>query len=89
MTSGIRSVFFAGIGNEDDRAEIIKNYSDDQTIKYLPDATNVFIETGFYMLSTVLKSKKAMQTTKSLIKGFIQLNEVKNKVFKLARELEE
>jgi len=43
-----------------------------------------FTEKGLYMLATILKSPKAVQTTIAIIEAFAQLKELTQKVYQLA-----
>ena len=54
-------------------------------VKYLP---NAFTEKGLYMLATILKSKKATQTTIAIVEAFAKLRELSRVVSQLSETRE-
>jgi hypothetical protein len=49
--------------NQQEKAEVIENF-DNPKIKFSPALPKTFTEKGLYMLATILKSKRATETTR-------------------------
>jgi len=64
----------------------LENSGRGQHKKYLPKA---FTEKGLYMLATILKGEKAINTTISIIEAFAQLRELQATVAELSEAKEE
>ena len=48
---------------KDEKAEVVENFHHLNSLKFSPQLSKAFAEKGLYMLATILKSKKATQTT--------------------------
>jgi len=71
---------------EDWRSQIVMSKSDKKSIRRKP---YVFTEQGVAMLSSVLKSKKAIQVNIAIMKIFVQLREIGHNYKKLAAKINE
>lgn len=71
--------------NIHEKSEVVENFVHLQKIKFSPNLPKAFTEKGLYMLATILKSSKAINTTIAIIDAFAQLKELTNAVYSLAR----
>ena len=71
----------------DDEMEQVKNF--DQSPGRSHYAAQAFTEKGLYMLATILKSKRAVQTTIAIIDTFAMVRQMANTMEALQTELED
>ncbi len=62
--------------NEKEKEELIENFDRFESMKHSPCPPTAFTERGLYMLATILKSKRAVQTTIAIIDTFAQVREM-------------
>ncbi len=62
--------------NDNEKEELIKNFDRFESMKHSPNPPTAFTERGLYMLATILKSKRAVQTTIAIIDTFAQVREM-------------
>jgi hypothetical protein len=62
--------------NSEEKNELITNCDRFNNLKHSTSNPKAFTEQGLYMLATVLKSKKALETTMTIIDTFTELREV-------------
>lgn len=67
---------------DSEKEELIENFDRFKSMKHSPVPPTAFTERGLYMLATILKSKRAVQTTIAIIDTFAQVRE-------MARTMEE
>ncbi len=60
---------------KEEKEEVIKIF-DNPKIKYSPKLPKAFTEKGLYMLATILKSKRATQTTIAIVETFAKIREL-------------
>lgn len=65
-----------------EKDEVVKNFDHLRHLKYSKVTPNAFTERGLYMLATILKSERAVNTTLAIVDTFVQARE-------LARTMEE
>ena len=65
--------------------EDIKNFDILQKIKYFKSNPKAFTEKGLYMLATILKSKRATNTTIAIIEAFAKLRELTRTISELSQ----
>ena len=58
---------------KEEKEEVIKIF-DNPKIKYSPKLPKAFTEKGLYMLATILKSKRATQTTIAIVETFAKID---------------
>jgi len=68
------------------RSQIVTSNSDKMGLRYKPMA---FTEQGVAMLSSVLRSKRAVQVNIEIMRAFVQLREMLASNVKLARKLKQ
>lgn len=69
--------------NEQEKSEVITNCDHLIKLKFSPRLPKAFTEKGLYMLATILKSPKAIETTMAIIETFAKVREVSRIVNKL------
>ena len=69
----------------DEDLEDIKNFDILKKIKFFKNNPKAFTERGLYMLATILKSKKATDTTIAIIETFAKLRELGRTISKLSQ----
>ena len=71
--------------NEVEKSEVVENFDHLHKLKFSPALPKAFTEKGLYILATILKSPKAVNTTIAIIDAFAQLKELTNAVYSLAK----
>ena len=66
--------------------EVVENFHHLETIKFSPVLPKVFTEKGLYMLATILKSKKAVETTIAIVETFARIRELSRIVNQMTQE---
>ena len=61
---------------DNEKEEVIKIFDNPDSIRFSPVNPTAFTERGLYMLATILKSKRAVQTTIAIIDTFAQVREM-------------
>jgi len=74
--------------SKDEKQEVIKNF-DNPKIKFSPALPTAFTEKGSYMLATILKGKKAEETTIGIIEAFSKIRELSRTVNQITKEPDE
>ena len=67
-----------------EKSEVVKNFHHLEDLKYSPYLPKAFTEKGLYMLATILKSPKAVQTTLAIIETFAKLRKLTRNIKELA-----
>ena len=62
--------------DETEKSEVVKNFDHLQKLKFSPQFPKAFTEKGLYMLATILKSPKAVQTTIAIVEAYAKLKEL-------------
>lgn len=75
--------------NDEEKYELIKNFDRFDSMKHSPNPPTAFTERGLYMLATILKSKRAVQTTIAIIDTFAMVRQMANTMEALQTELED
>ena len=66
-----------------EKTEVVENFHHLKSIKYSPALPNAFTEKGLYMLATILRSPKAIQTTLSIIETFARIRQLSRNIKEL------
>ncbi len=61
---------------DSEKEELIETFDRFKSMKHSPVPPTAFTERGLYMLATILKSKRAVQTTIAIIDTFAQVREM-------------
>lgn len=59
-----------------EKAELVKNFDHLNKLKFSKVAPTAFTERGLYMLATILKGKRAVETTLAIVDTFVQVREL-------------
>lgn len=62
--------------SSDEKEEVVKNFDHLEAMKFSPVNPTAFTSRGLYMLATILKSKRAVTTTKAIIDTFANVQEL-------------
>ena len=60
---------------ETEKLEVVKNFDHLQKLRFSPQLPKAFTEKGLYMLATILKSPKAVETTIAIVEAYAKLKE--------------
>jgi hypothetical protein len=71
-----------------EKLELVKNFHRFEPLKHSTVLPKAFTEKGLYMLATILKSKKATETTLSIIETFARVKEIARAVREIPLEEE-
>jgi len=71
-----------------EKMEVVENFHHLENVKFSPALPKAFTEKGLYMLATILKSKKAIETTFDIIEAFTRLRELSRTIKEIAQEPE-
>ena len=63
--------------NTQEKIKLVENFDRFKKLKHSPAPIKAFTEKGLYMLATILKSSKAIQTTLVIIDTFAKVREIK------------
>jgi hypothetical protein len=61
---------------DEEKNEVVKNFDRLGSLKYSTVAPTAFTERGLYMLATILKSERAVNTTLAIIDTFVRTREL-------------
>lgn len=61
---------------DSEKEELVENFDRFESMKHSTVSPTAFTERGLYMLATILKSKRAVQTTIAIIDTFAQVREM-------------
>ena len=59
-----------------EKNEVVENFDHLHKLKYSPQLPKAFTEKGLYMLTTILKSPKAVETTIAIVEAYAKLKEL-------------
>lgn len=62
--------------DRNEKNELVENFDQFKKLKHSPVALKVFTEKGLYMLATILKSPKAIETTLAIIDTFAKVRDI-------------
>ncbi len=62
--------------NAEEKSEVVENFHHLQKLRSSPKLPNAFTEKGLYMLATILKSDKAVDTTIAIVEAYAKLKEL-------------
>ncbi|MDR1974413.1 MAG: ORF6N domain-containing protein [Bacteroidales bacterium] len=75
------------IDNQEQK-ELVENFDRFNRLKHSTVENKAFTEKGLYMLATILKSPKAVQTTITIVETFAQMREFKRTIGELTKTTE-
>ena len=69
--------------NKQEKDELVENFDRFKKLKHSSVSLKVFTEKGLYMLATILKSPKAVETTLAIIDTFAKVRELNRAVHQI------
>ena len=72
--------------NKKEKEEVIKIFDNLGNILYSPAPPKAFTEKGLYMLATILKSPKAVQTTIAIVEAYAKLKELSRVIVEIPQQ---
>lgn len=75
--------------NRKEREEVIKIFDNLGNLRYSPSSPKAFTEKGLYMLATILKSPKAVETTISIVEAYAKLKELSRVIVEIPQHEED
>jgi len=72
--------------SKEEKAEVVENFHHHAKLKFSPQLPKAFTEKGLYMLATILKSKRATQTTLAIIETYSRIKHLSRNVKELSKE---
>ncbi len=66
-----------------EKTEVVENFHHLEKLKFSPQLPKAFTEEGLYMLATILKGEKAIQTTLSIIETFARIRQLSRNIKEL------
>lgn len=71
--------------NENEKLELVENLHRFNPLKHSTSMLKAFTEKGLYMLATILKSPRAINTTIAIIDTFAKLKELTQSVYRFSK----
>lgn len=62
--------------NSTEKLEVVENFHHLQKLRFSPQHPKAFTEKGLYMLATILKSPRAVETTIAIVEAYAKLKEL-------------
>lgn len=75
--------------NDIEKSEVVENFDHLGKLKFSAVLPKAFTEKGLYMLATILKSKKATETTIEIVETYAKIRELSRTVVELSETREE
>lgn len=72
-----------------EKAEVVEIFDHLQNLRFSPQYPKAFTEKGLYMLATILKSPKAVQTTIAIVEAYAKLKELSRVIVELPKQEED
>lgn len=72
-----------------EKGEVVKNFDHLQNLRFSPQFPKAFTEKGLYMLATILKSPKAVQTTIAIVEAYAKLKELSRVIVEIPQQEED
>ena len=72
--------------NRKEKEEVIKKFDNLGNLLYSPAPPKAFTEKGLYMLATILKSPKAVQTTIAIVEAYAKLKELSRVIVEIPQQ---
>ena len=69
-----------------EKGEVVKIFDHLQNLRFSPQLPKAFTEKGLYMLATILKSPKAVQTTIAIVEAYAKLKELSRVIVEIPQQ---
>ena len=71
---------------DSEKTEVVENFDHLKNIRFSPQLPKAFTEKGLYMLATILKSPKAVQTTIAIVEAYAKLKELSRVIVEIPQQ---
>ena len=71
---------------DSEKDKLVENFDHLQRLKFSPQLPKAFSEKGLYMLATILKSPKAVETTIAIVEAYAKLKELSRVMVELPQQ---
>ena len=71
---------------ENEKSEVVKNFDHLQKLRFSPQFPKAFTEKGLYMLATILKGPKAVETTIAIVEAYAKLKELSRVIVEVPQQ---
>ena len=68
-----------------EKSEVVENFDHLKNLRFSPQLPKAFTEKGLYMLATILKSPKAVQTTLAIVEAYAKLKELSRVIVEIPK----
>ena len=68
---------------------VVENFDHLKNLRFSPQLPKAFTEKGLYMLATILKSPKAVQTTIAIVEAYAKLKELSRVIVEIPQQEED
>jgi phage regulator Rha-like protein len=69
-----------------EKTEVVKIFDHLQKLRFSPQLPKAFTEKGLYMLATILKSPRAVQTTIAIVEAYAKLKELSRVIVEIPQQ---
>ena len=69
-----------------EKAEVVENFDHLRNLRFSPQLPKAFTEKGLYMLATILKSPRAVQTTIAIVEAYAKLKELSRVIVEIPQQ---
>lgn len=69
-----------------EKVEVVENFDHLYKLRFSPSNPKAFTEKGLYMLSTILKSPKAVETTIAIVEAYAKLKELSRVIVEIPQQ---
>ena len=73
---------------DEEKSEVVKNFDHLQKLRFSPQSPKAFTEKGLYMLATILKSPRAVETTIAIVEAYAKLKELSRVMTEIPQQKE-
>ena len=74
---------------DSEKNKLVENFDHLQRLKFSPQLPKAFTEKGLYMLATILKSPKAVETTIAIVEAYAKLKDLSRVMVELPQQEED
>ncbi|MBP5400144.1 MAG: ORF6N domain-containing protein [Bacteroidales bacterium] len=71
-----------------EKSKVVENFDHLKNLRFSPQLPKAFTEKGLYMLATILKSPRAVQTTIAIVEAYAKLKELSRVIVEIPKQQE-
>ena len=72
--------------DSNEKSEVVENFHHLSKLRFSPQLPKAFTEKGLYMLATILKSPKAVETTIAIVEAYAKLKELSRVILEIPQQ---